>query len=193
MKEPPKGKDQDKRDTKLSVSDRYAVFITIIIIILILVIHALKYDPYVYDVEEFGEGHVNVVNDDYWIDIVSMKAIRIKNVRYSFMDENGTVNLDTNGEPLSGKIIPITAQEHEDNQSFFESPTDTLPLNATDPNEPYYYVVFLDKDDNGFVNAGDVFYVKGKDNGGLGEEDDIFRIKNARTGKIDWEVELPVA
>ncbi len=143
--------------------------------------------------EEYSEGHATVVGDNYKIQAISMNQISILNLRFQLLDEYGGPKVDSEDEAIYGEVSEIAVQPYFSNQSFYETKDDTMPLNETANDQFYYYVVFQDVDANGYVNAGDVFLVKGRSNSGNAGEGDIFRLKNKATGKTIWEVEFPEA
>ncbi len=145
------------------------------------------------DTEEFGEGHATVIGDNYKVDIISMNQIDITETKFQLLDQYGGPKLDSDGEAIYGEVDDITVIAYASNQSFYEDSSDTMPLNDTATGEFYYYVVFQDVDNNGKMNAGDTFLIKGTGNGGKAGEDDVFRVKSDRTKKTIWEVELPAA
>ncbi len=142
------------------------------------------------ETEEFGAATVTVNGDDLHISIVSMNQKDITEIKYQLLDEYGGPKSSNSGN-IYGEPIDVLVVDRPESGAFYESDYDTNPLNMSDDTMPYYYVVFIDTDSNEKVNSGDRFIVKSTANGGVAEEDDIFRIKDDVSKKVIIEVRLP--
>lgn len=145
------------------------------------------------DYHDHGEIRVSVQKGNYLVKITEMRQLDVSEMKFQLLDSRGGIKVNADNETIYDEVDVITAVPYSINQSFFENESDTNPLNGTDDQSHYYYVVFLDRDQNEQVNVGDQFLIKGNGNGGVASKGDLFRLRSDRTKKTIWEAEFPKA
>ncbi len=138
-----------------------------------------------------GEASVEVVGDNYKVTIISMTQLSITETKFQLLDQYGGPRLKGDGAAIYDEVDLVEVELYATNQSFYETPTDDMPLNESDNAEYYFHVVFTDVDQNDRMNAGDVFLIKGSRNGGAARGSDVFRVISDQTKQAIFKVTLP--
>ncbi len=140
--------------------------------------------------ENVNQARYKELDGDFHIKLTHFRSKDISDTGFYIVDLYGGTLRTWEGKDLRGNIRDITAMDHTKNESFYENASDTDPLNYTDRGAFYYYIAFVDANDNGFIDSGDRFFLKGKINEGVVYGSHTLRITSNETGRSLLDVSL---
>ena len=142
---------------------------------------------------------VNVVGDNYRIDIIEVKDESLDEVSWSLLDPNSRQRHwdDPDNEMLrsEGDISNVVFNQTDfDNADitqyerfYSRDPSGTPPVSQNHT----LIIIYMDKDINGLLSDGDSIWLRSVDNNGFADEGMIFRLVNERLEDPYGEQILP--